>query len=222
MHIYIYLLHLAYATGFRKLLNMKKLLIILLLYPCVLSAQTEHTDIPEQKLYKNEAGINSGLVLTTRNGLEASYVPVNLKYMRNIGKTQVGLVFEYYINISTLSPATNGNGGFSPILIFNRVHHADKYYLYAGAAAGYYQEWSSISAFPTQGYTLGAQGGIMMYLGKHFGLNAELGIRSTQTFRELHQGYYNPNTGAVHISDTYIIRDFFLNIPITLGIRYRF
>lgn len=201
---------------------MKKLLLVLSLLPFTLAAQTEQKEGDNNKPYHNEIGYNMGLSSLPVENIAEVHPIVSVRYLRNYSNTQIGadVSLNHFYMFSSFSSGNGQSLALTPTLLLNHTFHSDKYYLYAGIAAGYYQDiqyhYHDISR-NEKGYILGAQGGITYYIGNHISLNAELAVRSAQVwYKEYYSGMWQESLEL----RTYT--DFRFYTPLTIGIRYRF
>jgi|GEM_PF-2507091 len=202
---------------------MKKLLIILFLFPAMVQAQEEQTAQPD--VPKNEIGLSTGVVLESIGDfqLNTAYMgsKAMLTYYRNIKQFQLGLVldagvtsFDYFF--------------YAPTVAVNHRFNARKGYFYAGTALGYYHAVQTYNIeqrdfSKENGYTFGLQGGYLLPVGKRLALTSEIAVRSTQVWFQ--NGNYIPlYFGSTQESyfQTFTDTDFYITIPVTLGLRYRF
>ena len=200
---------------------MKKLLVILLLLPGITQAQEEQATKPYSP--KNEIGLSAGAVpdILIYNGLISSAAALRLGYFKSINRLQVGLAIEIEEDLL--------NRSFAPVATLNYKLPTRKSYFYTGGALGYYQARNLLKFGTTegraQGFTMGVHAGYVLNLGKHFALTAEAAIRSTQVwFKDYH---YIPPYTISHGPDEaqyieYTDNRFFMTVPVTAGIRYRF
>ncbi len=204
---------------------MKHLLIVLSLLPLTLFAQTEQAEPAEKKkTYNNEVGINIGVLSLPTIDFAAVHPTFGFRYLHNFGNTQLGLEVmdnEYYM-LHYIEPGIINKraSALSVKALLNRIIPSEKHYFYAGIAGGfYYGHWVSPKGIlgNQYGYVVGAQGGFVYILGKHFTLNAELAIRTAQVWQDkVTELYYDNNPDQEYRAD------FFLYTPLTLGVRYRF
>lgn len=202
-----------------KLLFMRKLTIALLLLPLTLFAQTGET----AKTYRNEIGLNAGILLLPAEDITQVHPALGLRYLRSYGNIQLGVAISAnnFYALSSFGPNTRPNTSLSPQLIFNRTFSSEKYYTYIGATAGYYYAYNNTQTgilAHEHGYILGAQVGITRHLGKHFSLNGELALKSAQVW---YKDTYIPANGQENIPIGTFNR-FYFYTPVTIGIRYRF
>lgn len=198
---------------------MKNLILLALLMPTMAFAQSEQSaETPSRSYAKNEIAFKAGTskdVIDNRIPRVASAV-TSLSYYRNFEFLQVGLSLEAGITPYNYS-------FFSPVLSGNYLFRFDKSYAYAGIAAGYIISQDNESFFNTReakGYMMGAQAGYVYNIGKHFALNAEVGLRNYFEWYET-DIIYTDNLGN---SITIPYKDLLnrLDVPVTLGLRYRF
>lgn len=211
---------------------MKKLLLLLtVLAPSLAFAQSGE-QVKEELPAKNEIIAAIGPAINPSinfNFVHLSNVHFILGYMRNTDKMQFGVRLEAGSEFADYAYA-------SPVFVLNKTFAVKRSYLYAGAAAGFYyfhnlegrfNRNSIYSDYPGNkyGYTLGLQAGGAFYLSKHFSLNTEIAVRSSQAwFKDL--GYEPPRIHFGGVSEGYYYEftnhDFSVSFPVTVGIKYRF
>lgn len=210
---------------------MKNLLFICLLIPAQLFAQN---NIP-----RNEGGFNIGNVFFPEyDQFDAALKPtVRLSYLRNFGRTQVGISVEG--NSYGYAGMVLGAGfildvprpylySLSPAILFNRKFNYCKGYIFAGGAAGYYfshqTEGSSGVYYDGHGFSLRVQTGFTYDIGKNLSLNTEIAARLAGVWSKQKP---MPGCGVGITEETifpehYIVKNAYIHIPVTLGVRYRF
>lgn len=198
---------------------MKKLTILMLLLPTLAMAQSEQPKTTRSTDYaRNEFSIKAGTAYDIVNsGYQKFWRHTTaLSYNRNFKNFQIGLNLEAGVNPHIAS-------FIAPTVSFNHLFRFNRSYFYAGVTAGYVKSNASDYIYHTNsgdGFILGAQAGYVYNIGKHFSLNAEVGLRD-------HTEWYN-TTGM--ISDQYgnvqtVPLKMMINrisLPVMVGIRYRF
>lgn len=206
---------------------MKKLLVLVTLLPYLAFAQdAEQNNEPSHP--KNEIGISTGIApsfLNSYGNLQSGtelWLTTRLTYLHNINNIQVGLIVEG-------AELEWSDGSIVAAAVLNRKFPIGKSYIYTGGSAGFYYS-DNISKWPwydrnERGYALGMQAGLSLHLSNRFSFISEVGVRSTQVwFNEVY--YVQPEIYSHGTVEGYFIEyidnRFFITVPMTMGIRYRF
>ncbi len=203
---------------------MKKYLFLLLLPLSSLSfAQT--TDSEKQKLFpNNELSIKAGPAIETSSTYFSNGVGLHtgLSYLHNIKNLQVGVTLD--------GGLTSDNWYYlAPSVVFNHLFSIKRSYAYFGATVGYYYKRKSDGYFSMYdqetGYTAGLQVGYVTPISKRLSFATEVAVKTIQVW---YDDYYHVPDGISTLGHTnaYEIpvraQQFYLDIPITVGLRYKF
>lgn len=199
---------------------MKNLLAALLLLPTTLYAQD--ADVKDNVIPKNEIGLSMGnyFNIADPNASEVLGLSGSVSYLRNIKHLQLSGTLEV--------GGTASNAFIIPSAAANYLFLMKKGYLYTGFTGGYYNQNSNLDGLSFgagTGYMIGVQAGCNLTINKHLSFNSSLAVRTIQYWQDAN--YYIPDgySSLGYFPATYRTlrtQRFYLNIPLTVGIRYRF
>lgn len=201
---------------------MKKLALLLFL-PITSLAQEVNIDAETTPVRKNELSIQAGplVELGSRGELFSDISSsVSISYLHNFQSLQVGISVDGGYSV-------NGTLHLAPSVVFNNLIRKGSSYFYVGGQAGYYYS-KDVGTFyagnPQDGYQLGGQAGYVTALSKRLSFSAELAVRSIQVWYDEYVYIHNPSTWGGDESWYQNVRskDFYVRVPVTVGIRYRF
>lgn len=177
---------------------MKKLLLSLLVLLPVLSYSQD-----DSITYKNEIGLNIGASVLLPKYTSFSPGPmIGFTYLHNVNKYQWGVTIE-----------AGGNSNLSyihliPAVIANRKFEKGKSYWYVGATAGAFIGHNTMFGEGHTGILAGIQGGYVKHINRRLSFTSQVGVRA------LYAWYDAASLG--------IITELLPQIPVTVGLKYRF
>lgn len=193
----------------------------MLLLPTLAMAQNEQPKTTQSTDYtRNEFSIKGGASYDVVNNENINFwrQTTTLSYNRNFKNFQIGLNLEAGVKPYTASY-------FSPTVSFNHLFRFNRSYFYGGVTGGYVRSSSTDYDYrngmtPGNGMVLGAQAGYVYNLGKHFSLNAEVGIRDYSINYKARALYWDNN--GTWQSIPFNMKTNRISLPVMVGIRYRF